>query len=100
MARRQVLFVFATGLLTGVVGMIVMMGGEEVPRAMAQDPAVAPLSAPGRFQVAAWAYPGAMGGVGAGSIPSSHGAYILDTQTGKAWQTKDGGALEPIGAAK
>ena len=103
MVRRNVFFVFATGLLTGVVGMIAVMGSHAVPRAMAQGgqpPHQPGPTSPGRYQVAAWAHPGAIGAVGAGSLPSAHGVYVLDTQTGKVWQAKDAGELEPIGMAK
>jgi hypothetical protein len=29
-----------------------------------------------------------------------HGAYILDTQSGKVWQIREGGKPEPLGSVE
>ena len=102
MARRNVFLGFASGVLTGVVGMIVMMSGEELPRAMAQAPALPALSqvappqpvAPGRFQVSAWAYPSSTGS------NATSGAYIVDTHSGAVWWVQNGGKPARIGSVQ
>jgi hypothetical protein len=86
---------FAAGLVAGVVGMIVGAGGG-LPRAMAQagarqllDPGPA-----GRYQISAWAHPGN------GALLPSHGAYLLDTQTGRMWRIIDDGELRRVGGTQ
>lgn len=94
MARRNWLVGFVVGLVVGILSIVVLSGGQDVPQARAQSPAAA---APD-FWISTWAHPPAFGPNGA-SIAASHGAYILDTRRGRVWLTKDGGKLQEIGQA-
>jgi hypothetical protein len=82
MARRDLVVGLGAGLIAGA-SIAAFSGGHGTPRAMGQEP---PAAAAGRYQVSAWAYPG--GGPGPGT--PSHGAYVLDTQSGQLWLTIDG----------
>lgn len=77
MSRKSLIFGFAAGLLSGLLIAVTFFNARTMPRSSAQNAApVEPL----RFQLSAWAYP-ATNGFG----PASHGAYLLDTKTGKIW---------------
>jgi hypothetical protein len=81
---------FGAGLMAGVVATIALSGNHAIPRAMAQDQNTVP-GLTQRYQVSSWAHPGA------GGIAPSHGAYIIDTQTGKVWGGREGERLKPVG---
>jgi hypothetical protein len=49
-----------------------------------------------RYQIAAWAHPAAFGS-GGHSSGSSHGAYVLDTQSGEVWHISEAGRPKKIG---
>ena len=87
MSRGNLLLGFGAGLLSGLLGAVVLMGGQAAPRAFAQVP---PQAAP-RFSISAWAYP---------ASELSHGAYILDTQSGQVWLIYRDGKPSPIGQVK
>jgi hypothetical protein len=90
---------FGAGLLAGVVGTMAPMGGRVVSRAMAQDPNTTP-TVPGRtqrYELSSWAHPAAYNAQGNINSREEHGAYILDTQTGKVWQVKEGGEPRSLG---
>jgi hypothetical protein len=93
MSRRAWFGGFGAGVLAGAVGTLWLAGGEELPRARAQAPQEASLSpgAPGRYQVSSWAQTGSPG------MPPAFGAYVLDTQTGQLWISRDGEGLKPAG---
>jgi hypothetical protein len=86
---------FGAGLVAGVVATIALSGGQEIPRAMAQDPQPA---ASHRYLMQSWAYPAAVSPTT--SYAPGSGAYILDTQSGKVWVSKEGGRLQSIGEAR
>jgi hypothetical protein len=108
MMRRAWFGGFGVGLLAGTVGAVAMIGGHaEVParaQAEAQDqtraerPPVWQRGATGRYQVSSWAHPGAMSE--RGSMAPSFGAYVLDTETGKLWLSRDGGELQQVRRGK
>jgi len=93
MSRPNFSVGFGVGILVGILGTIALMGGQDVPRARAQDQATTP-GLQQRYQLSSWAHAGASNGSGA-----MHGAFILDTQTGKVWQIRAGGP-EPVGQVK
>jgi hypothetical protein len=62
------------------------------PESPAPGDVPAPVLLPShRFQISTWAYPGT-----SGMSPPSYGAYLVDTQTGKVWASKDGGRMKPV----
>jgi hypothetical protein len=85
------------GLLSGLVAAFVLSGNPAASRAMAQ--AQQPPAAAQRYQLSAWAYPAGSVGNNLGGDQARHGAYILDTQSGKVWQIIDRGKPELIGTA-
>jgi hypothetical protein len=97
--ERKTWFVgFAAGVLAGVVATIAISGGLGVPRVMAQVPGDQPtpfhaqaILPPPHYQLSSW------GHSGAGGIPPSHGAYVLDIRTGQLWRTDDRGELKNVG---
>ena len=95
MGKRQLLVGFGGGLIAGLAVGAGWLGGRALPRAEAQPGR----AEPPRFELKTWAYPGTAQGNG-GVIPGSHGAYILDTATGKLWQSKDGGQIATLGQAQ
>jgi hypothetical protein len=101
MARKQLVAGFVLGVFTTLAVVLVLSGGREMPRAMAQ-PAEAPPTpgAVGRYLASVWAHPGAVGAAGAGSYQPSHGAYLLDTQTGRVWMIDEGGRSTSIAIAR
>jgi hypothetical protein len=90
MRRRDIVLGFCAGLVIALVVAVVFLSSHALPRATAQE---ARASAP-RYEFKVWAYPGSSGE--RGPFPPSHGAYVLDTATGKLWQTTDGGNLKPV----
>ena len=95
MSRRNLSIGFVAGLLAGVLGTIALTGGPAVPRAMAQNQATQP-GLTQRYELSSWAHPASYSGTGNFS-GASHGAYILDTQTGKVWQVSEGGQPKALG---
>lgn len=88
------------GLLVGTLSAVLLSGGYATPRAIAQARTQQPTATTQRFQISAWAHPaGTYSNTGVGSN-AMHGAYVLDTQTGKVWQIKEGGKPEPIGGVE
>src|SRR5262245_891013 len=84
------------GLLLGMVAAFVLSGNSKASRAMAQAqqaPAVAQ-----RYQLAAWAHPAGSVGNNLGGDQARHGAYILDTQSGKVWQIIEGVKPQLVGS--
>jgi hypothetical protein len=101
MARKQLVAGFALGVLTTLVAVVLLSAGQEMPRAMAQTTETPPVqSSVGRYQISAWAHAGSIGAVGAGSFQPSHGAYVLDTQTGRVWRIVENARPASIGAAQ
>jgi hypothetical protein len=94
MRRKDLSFGFLVGLLLSAVGAVALSVRPATPRAMAQG---APPSPPQRYQISAWAHPAGSVGPNLGGSHAMHGAYILDTMTGKVWQVREGGRPEPIG---
>lgn len=96
MQRNPAIYALA-GLLLGAASIIGLTGTVIPQRALAQaqQPPVGP-----RYQIAAWAYPARSIQSSDSSNQPSHGAYILDTQSGKVWQVIEGGKPEPIGDAR
>jgi hypothetical protein len=99
MSRTNGLVGFGAGLLAGVLLTIVLSGGQEVPRAMAQAPPTAPGPSQ-RYALSAWSYPGTANDTRGSISPASYGAYIVDAQTGKVWVSTDGANLKQIGTAQ
>ena len=99
MTGRNFSIGISAGLLLGSLS-VIWLSGVVNPRVMAQGQAQQP-AATQRYQLAAWAYPGKSGGNSDGSAyQPSHGAYILDTQSGKVWQIRAGGKLESVGGVE
>jgi hypothetical protein len=90
------------GLILGAVSVVGLSGVITGPRAMAQAQLQpqAPPAAPQRYQIAAWAHPAGSVGTNGGGTNAMHGAYILDTQTGKVWEVNGGGQLRPLGGVE
>jgi hypothetical protein len=104
MARKNTFVGFATGLLVGAMATLVLNGGQDVASAKAQTGEQAeqkpgPVIASQRYQISAWAHPGAYG-AGFKDAAASHGAYVLDTQDGQMWQIKEGGKPIPLGRVR
>jgi hypothetical protein len=93
MSRRE-LIGFGMGLVIGLAMAVTLLSDRVMPRALGQAP---PATTP-RFQFSTWAYPGAAG-VNANHDPA-HGAFVLDTQTGKLWETQNGSELRSVGQAQ
>src|SRR4051794_5792045 len=99
MLKRDLVIGFGSGLIVGLVTALGWFGGHALPRVAAQAvPRVAAQAAPAappQYQMATWAYPATAHGTG-GVSSGSFGVFILDTQTGKTWQSKDGGKLQSL----
>lgn len=54
-----------------------------------------PKDTPSRFQISAWATPSDRG-----ESYGAHGAYVIETQTGKIWEINPGKAPIEIGVLK
>jgi hypothetical protein len=89
MTPRKTWFVFAAGLSAGLAVATAFFSVGSMPRASAQGPQ---LPAP-RFVMSTWAYPGTA------TTAGHHGAYVLDTATGKVWESDDGQNLHERGQA-
>src|SRR4051794_24230091 len=102
MRTRHLTVGFLAGLLMGVVASVALLSSRTLPQATAQVPSttheqprpatVQPPQVPTqppvhRYQISAWAQPGATRDTG-GFIRPEHGAYVLDTQSGKVWEIK------------
>jgi hypothetical protein len=120
MARKQLATGFVLGMMTGLVAVFVLSGGRELPKAMAQarppigtidqlppsrelprrEPGRPPEPVPtvGRYQVSAWAYPATE--ALRTYYSASHGAYVVDTQTGQVWGIKEDGKPVSLGGVK
>ena len=85
------------GLLLGMAAAFVLSGNPNASRAMAQ--AQQPTAAAQRYQLAAWAHPAGSAGNNLGGDQAGHGAYVLDTQSGRVWQIIAGRKPAPIGSA-
>lgn len=59
-----------------------------------------PEPAQARFQISAWAHPGLQRTERSGSERAAHGAYIIDSSTGKVWRVDGSGSPKSIGTAK
>ena len=118
--RNSLLLGFLAGIMTTVGMTIVLSGNHATSRAMGQvgpppvgetarktpvarttEPAIvgaeAPLAARSpRYQIATWSNPGAIRDTG-GFIAPSHGAYVLDTESGDVWQVDESRRPKPIG---
>jgi hypothetical protein len=86
MTRMKFSIGLLAGLLLGMVAAVVLSGSYATPRALAQ--AQQPPAAPQRYRISAWS-----------SGPAFHGAYVLDTQSGKVWHIVERGKPELIGTA-
>lgn len=93
MDKKPLLVGVAGGLIAGLILGIGWLGGVAAPRVAAQAPAVDPP----RFQIATWAYPATAYETNGGMSPGSHGAFVFEPRTGRLWQSKDGGQLQPLG---
>lgn len=80
MTTRTFSIGFAAGLVVGVVLAVALSAGSALPRATAQ--AQGPASA-NSYSVSAWSHPGASGVGG-----PQHGAYVVDTRSGKVWSVQ------------
>jgi RNA polymerase sigma factor (sigma-70 family) len=79
------------GLLAGLVlGTALAAVFSATPPAMAQ---AQPPPAMQRYQIATWVH-------SAGAMPASHGAYILDTQTGQVWHVEKETKPKPLGGVE
>jgi hypothetical protein len=80
------------GLLLGAAAAVGLSGIMAAPRVMAQaQPQAQPTAQ--RYQIANWVHPSS-------ALPASHGAYILDTQTGQVWHIVEDGKLKSIGGVE
>jgi hypothetical protein len=86
------------GLLLGVMAALVLSGGWAISRAAGQAQNVLPGSALQRYMIATWAHPSGLMNVNQGT-PSRHGAYVLDTRSGKVWEI-DGGKPQLLGSVE
>jgi hypothetical protein len=109
MVWRNVSLGFVIGLLGWTVGEIMLSSDHFLPRTMAHAPILQtlPQAAPpqqaatlGRYQMSTWVEYKALDGPCGNTIPVSHGAYILDTQTGRVWFAQGGDPLVEIGHAE
>ena len=97
MTRKNTSIGFLAGLFLGVVAAVLLPGRYITPPAMAQaQPQQPPAAATQRYQVSAWAHPGAFGPTG-GSQPAEHGAYIIDSLTGEVFLIEGSRAPKAIG---
>src|SRR5262249_53358254 len=97
MVLRNLSIGFVIGLLACAVGRFEPSSAQSLPWAMAgtsvlsAPPRTAPLqpaATSGRYQMCTWVESKAHGDHSGDSIPSSHGVYILDAQTGRVWFTQ------------
>ena len=68
-------------------------------RAAGEAQNLVPGSALQRYTIATWAYPSGLMGPNNGT-QSQHGAYVLDTRSGKVWQIKDDGKPQLLGSVE
>ena len=66
--------------------------GDSNPETVHPDNANLPSIGVGRYQISAWAHAGS-----AGINVASHGAYVIDTQTGEVWAVGNGKKPELVG---
>jgi len=94
---------FSTGLLAGLLfGAIaahVLSGGSPMSRAAGEAQNLVPGSALQRYTIATWAYPSGLMGANNGT-QSQHGAYVLDTRSGKVWEITQGGKPVLLGSVE
>ena len=98
MMRNKLPIGLFAGLLVGTLSAVLLSGGYATPRAIAQ--AQQPTATTRRFQISAWAHPAGTHTITGGGSNAMHGAYVLDTQTGKVWRIREGGKPEPIGGVE
>jgi hypothetical protein len=94
MLKRDLLVGCGAGAVAGLIIAVGFLSGPVLPRVAAQ---AAP-GAPSRYVMRTWEYPGHA--YSSGSNSGSFGAFILDTQNGKVWMSKDGGKLQELGEVK
>jgi hypothetical protein len=97
MPKRNLVLGFWAGLIVGVIFTIALSVGLALPRAAAQAQPKEPTATVQRYQVSAWAYPALPTGPGGGGSSAMHGAYVLDTQSGKLWRIREDAKPEPVG---
>jgi hypothetical protein len=85
------------GLLFGVIAAYMFSGGSAMSRAASEAQNLVPGSALQRYVIATWAYPSGLMNPNGGTA-SQHGAYVLDTRSGKVWQIKDDGKPQLLGS--
>jgi hypothetical protein len=100
MTRKNFSVGLVAGLLAGAVAAFVLSGSYAASRAMGQAQPQKPLSSVQRYQLAAWAHPAGSVGPQSGGTQAMHGAYVLDTQSGKVWQIREGGKPELLGSVE
>jgi hypothetical protein len=95
MTKNKLSIGLLAGLLLGMVAAFVLSGNPNASRAKAQ--AQQPPAAAQRYQISAWAHAAGSVGPGSGGSQANHGAYILDTQSGKVWEIIGNGKPGLIG---
>jgi hypothetical protein len=86
MTRMKFSIGLLAGLLLGMVAAVVLSGSYATPRALAQAQQLPAASQ--RYRISAW-----------GSDVGRHGAYVLDTQSGKVWHISESAKPELVGTA-
>ena len=102
MTRKNVSIGFVAGLIAGLVAAFLLSGVPTVRKVMAQgyrreqhQPPLQPMGE--RYRISTWAYPaGSIGTQGSGS-QAQHGAYVLDSWTGKVWEIRENGKPQSLG---
>jgi len=93
MSRNKTALGFAAGLLIGLSVAVAWFGARGVIRA-AQEVERTPA-----YQISAWAHPAASNNVTVVDR-ARHGAYVIDTRSGKVWLIEGGAEPRPIGQVK
>jgi hypothetical protein len=93
--------VIAASMMAGalVTGAVVRAQQGSENRRLAAKPAEAVLPPIQRYQLSAWSRPAAISDTSSFIAPT-HGAYIIDTQSGKAWAIREDGEPKPLGSVK
>lgn len=86
---------FGCGGLVGAVVVAIVLSTSATPQAVAQPPK----AGESHYQISSWAYPAAYeGGMRNGrSTVGSHGAYIVNTQSGEIYVVTEEGKPSPLG---